>query len=306
MASAVLGCDWSAAQGGNIDVQAVAAAGVRFVIAKASQGESFRDMTFGRYVDAARLAGLDTGAYHWLSPGGDVKKQVATFVNTIKGRINLPPAVDFEDPNGKGQGFLSKCEAFVKGVEDATGSVCMVYTGKWFWIGNIGIDSAYIASRPNWHAEYPSTKRQGRTKADYEAAVAALPAGGPNIAPPWASRGLGATIWQFDGDRGLVLPQGIDSDFNIFMGTEAEYAAWKANPQPTKVKQVFIPTIVNFQKLLMELGWDIGATGADGIVGPKTLAAIKAFQKAHGLQVDGIVGPKTTAAMAAEWAHLHP
>jgi hypothetical protein len=34
-----------------------------------------------------------------------------------------------------------------------------------------------------------------------------------------------------------------------------------------------------------------------GIFGPKTLAAVKAFQKSHGLKVDGLVGPLTTAAL---------
>ena len=38
----------------------------------------------------------------------------------------------------------------------------------------------------------------------------------------------------------------------------------------------------------------------DGIFGPKTLAAVKAFQKSHGLKVDGLVGPKTTAALRAK------
>ena len=37
----------------------------------------------------------------------------------------------------------------------------------------------------------------------------------------------------------------------------------------------------------------------DGIFGPKTLAAVKAFQRSHGLKVDGLVGPKTTAALRA-------
>ena len=36
---------------------------------------------------------------------------------------------------------------------------------------------------------------------------------------------------------------------------------------------------------------------ADGDFGTKTEAAVKSFQKAHGLTIDGIVGPKTWAAL---------
>lgn len=44
-------------------------------------------------------------------------------------------------------------------------------------------------------------------------------------------------------------------------------------------------------------GYDIGSAGIDGIVGSRTDAAIRKFQKDHKLAVDGQVGSKTRAAL---------
>lgn len=41
-----------------------------------------------------------------------------------------------------------------------------------------------------------------------------------------------------------------------------------------------------------------GPLVVDGLNGPKTIAAVKAFQASKGLAVDGIVGPKTASALA--------
>lgn len=51
------------------------------------------------------------------------------------------------------------------------------------------------------------------------------------------------------------------------------------------------------QEILKKLGYDLGASGVDGIYGNKTVAAVKAFQKAHGLVADGITGPMTYQAL---------
>ena len=56
--------------------------------------------------------------------------------------------------------------------------------------------------------------------------------------------------------------------------------------------------VTYLQQRLTALGYKPGT--ADGIFGSKTLAAVRAFQADHKLAVDGIVGPKTWAALAAE------
>lgn len=52
-------------------------------------------------------------------------------------------------------------------------------------------------------------------------------------------------------------------------------------------------TIAEIQRALLAHGYDLGQGGADGDAGPKTIAAVTAFQKAAGLVADGIAGPRT-------------
>jgi peptidoglycan hydrolase-like protein with peptidoglycan-binding domain len=56
----------------------------------------------------------------------------------------------------------------------------------------------------------------------------------------------------------------------------------------------------DLQSALTARGFNPGS--ADGIFGPKTDAAVRAFQQANGLAVDGIVGPQTLAALSRQQA----
>ena len=68
----------------------------------------------------------------------------------------------------------------------------------------------------------------------------------------------------------------------------------------------FGPGPKKIQLLLNKLGFKLGTTGAGSpghetsFFGPKTKAALKKFQAAHGLNPDGVYGPLVQAAMLAE------
>jgi len=51
------------------------------------------------------------------------------------------------------------------------------------------------------------------------------------------------------------------------------------------------------QTMLIQKGYDCGASGADGIFGTGTENAVRSFQHDHGLSADGIIGQKTWAAL---------
>jgi peptidoglycan hydrolase-like protein with peptidoglycan-binding domain len=51
--------------------------------------------------------------------------------------------------------------------------------------------------------------------------------------------------------------------------------------------------VLDIQYFLLKRGYSVGPTGADGIFGPATAAAVRRFQADNGLQVDGVVGPQT-------------
>lgn len=51
--------------------------------------------------------------------------------------------------------------------------------------------------------------------------------------------------------------------------------------------------MVDIQAKLSRLGFSLGRTGIDGVFGPETERAVRAFQQKRSLEVDGIVGPET-------------
>ena len=55
--------------------------------------------------------------------------------------------------------------------------------------------------------------------------------------------------------------------------------------------------VKKLQQELINAGYNVGKTGADGIYGANTTAAVKQYQKDHGLTVDGIAGQNTMVSL---------
>ncbi len=65
------------------------------------------------------------------------------------------------------------------------------------------------------------------------------------------------------------------------------------NGFPTLRKGSKGAAVTELQTILLKLGYDLGPCGIDGDFGKRTDAAVRKYQKDHGLAADGIVGKMT-------------
>lgn len=212
-----------------LPVGQLADAGIRFAIIKATHGLGTNpDVEFTRSWRGLLTAGITRGAYHWFTDS-DPGMQARHFVRIVEASgyrdDDLPLAVDFEEPKTKFRGneLLDRLRTCIATVEDLTGRPVFLYTGDWYWRDFAqDIDAPDLVERCLlWHAAYPRV-----TIADKRACAVAPPALiDPRLPLPWRKRGAKETLWQFDGDGGCVLPNGVDADFNRFRGSLEAFRA---------------------------------------------------------------------------------
>jgi lysozyme len=200
-AGRTLGIDTSASQG-VVDWPALQAEGVAFAFIKATDGVSSIDTRWATSSSGAAAAGLDFGSYHVLEPGTDPTAQAQHYISVAKGVGGLPPVLDFELAKGlSGANALARAVVFLDAVEQAWGRQAIVYACPAFisqlatMAGDAGKASLQaLAGRPLWVAHY---------------GVAA-----PMIPDPWQDW----TLWQFAGDGGYRMPNGIVVDVDWIQG----------------------------------------------------------------------------------------
>jgi GH25 family lysozyme M1 (1,4-beta-N-acetylmuramidase) len=144
LASTISGIDMSHFQHSSPVNWSEVASTNRFVISKATQGDSYTDPYFTSDYAAVKNAGMYRGAYHFAEPGvSSAVSQADHFVNTIgdttDGRT-LPPVVDLEyKPGGPACWGLSQSSMvswigqFLDRLRTRTGRTPMIYTSASWW-----------------------------------------------------------------------------------------------------------------------------------------------------------------------------
>ena len=139
-----------------IDWSKVRTDGQSFAFVKATEGGDWVNPHYVEDIQAANAAGLKTGAYHYARPAGDAKTQAANFAAQIALAPDqtLPPALDIEVAEGKSAAQLEQwIEEFTSELKRLTGRTPMIYTYKYFWMGQMN-NSQKFSDMPLWLAAY--------------------------------------------------------------------------------------------------------------------------------------------------------
>jgi len=213
---AIPGIDVSMWQG-PIDFSQVAVAGVRFVIAKATDGPTAVDPMYELDKAGAKAAGLAFTAYHFARPSSawhDALRQADHFVDVAGlGPGDLVPALDVEESGGLSPRALTRwILAWLGRVTERLGVRPMVYTSPAGWAERTA-DTSAIAG-----AGYPML-----WLAHWNTASPTVPGA------DWG--GNGWTFWQFS-DCGSVPGVGTCVDLDWHAGSSLD-AVTIPNPDET-------------------------------------------------------------------------
>lgn len=256
--------------------------GVRGVILKATQGNSYIDKTYKVRCKAAANADLLVGAYHF-GTDGDGETQAKHFLDVVQPTEGMLVTLDFE-PNSGHEMSINEAQVFLETIEQSIGRKAVLYAGFSMLDGRMGAAIDYFGTHRLWLAAYNNH---------------------PKTPAPWTVPWL----WQFSGDgvnaHGIHVP-GVSAgvDMNTYGGTMEQLAAeWAGGPDSpiaqTRARSTLTERdrVRRLQSALIAEGFSPGPV--DGLLGPRTIREVQRQAGFTGKDVDGIVGPMTRPVLDA-------
>ena len=185
---------------GTVNWAEVAASGVVFAFAKATDGITYLDPQFSVNWPAMKNAGLLRGAYHFYEPEDDPVSQAQHFLSNVTLETgDLPPVLDVEITGGvSSEELWSGVATWLQTVQTATGRQPLIYTAPGFW--NDNSPNLALATYPLWLADYASQ---------------------PTLPNGW-------TTWHFwqHSQTGTVPGVSTSVDLDLFNGTLLQLQEW--------------------------------------------------------------------------------
>ena len=134
---------------GNIDWQAVKAAGIQFAFCKATEGSMFKDANFAINWRAMKQYGIVRGAYHYITDDMTPEAQAAFFLATV-GPLEQGDMLALDVEAGEGD-LSARVITFLSYVERQTGYRMHIYSNPSF-IEAHGLNIPTVACNPLWLA----------------------------------------------------------------------------------------------------------------------------------------------------------
>ena len=252
-----------------------------FLISKATEGTTFVDSTLSTFIKGCELNGIPYWLYTFLRNGNE-KAQAEFMVKTCKDKIGkyfVGYILDVERDNPAAN--VKEAMDYINGL----GYKTMVYTGY----KDYSKYSSILKNRPDhcawWEARY------GNNTGSYDSKYPCH---------------TGIDLHQYtsygscDGISGRCDLNRIINKGEAWFKTPLTSTA-TATPTTTTVKLNVLKSgctgdSVKALQMLLN-GWGHNCGTVDGSFGPKTVAAVKSFQKVNGLTQDASVGPKTWVAL---------
>lgn len=207
-----------------IDWKKVRGDGIRYMFAKATEGENYVDPTFDDNWLGAKSVGILRGAYHFFHPNMNSVKQADKFIQVVKAMNDngeLPPVLDLEvTDNQSSQTIINNAKTWLDRVQQGLGKRPIIYSSPGFLKYNFVVPGG---GPPLWTKDYVLWI------ANYKVDQPFLPKG-------W----LKWTFWQYS-ETGKVngINSGVDLDW--FNGTVEELYQFAGSQPPGattyKVKQ---------------------------------------------------------------------
>lgn len=241
----IIGIDVARWQG-TVNWDKVVESGVQWAWIKCTHGLGSADPQFLNNWSNSK-GKLPRGVYHWFTDS-DPMLQAQNILTTLEKTGDIgecPIAIDFEEPGTKfrGQELLDRLRLCLSKVEELSGRAPVLYTGTWYWQQYaLNLDAQDLVENYYlWLAQYPRVMLADKTICAQKPPV--LPK--PSAPKPWASRNVMPAAWQFDGDGGCVLPNGVDADFNEYLADNFDEFCGKVDKKTSPIN--LIPPAFNQQ-----------------------------------------------------------